>query len=135
LRKDDASLLLGENVATKKTAKTTKSRAGRTSTAEKTNRSPKSGLSKTTTDHTQIQRWAEARNATPVRVKRTGRSKDDLGIIRLDFPGYSGAESLEPVSWDEFFEAFDENRLAFIYQEKTASGRRSNFNKFISREA
>jgi hypothetical protein len=122
-------------MANTKTAKTTKSRAGRTTIAKKPDRSPQSGLSKTTTDHNQIQRWAEARNATPARVKRTDRSKEDFGIIRLDFPGYSGAGSLEPVSWDEFFEAFDENRLAFVYQEKTASGRRSNFNKIINRDA
>ena len=52
-------------------------------------------------------------------------------MIRLDFPGYSGADSLEEISWDEWFEKFDENGLALIYQEKTAEGQTSNFNKLV----
>jgi hypothetical protein len=90
-------------------------------------------LSKRTADHDEIRRWAEARNAHPSKVKGTGKSKDDPGMIRLDFPGYSGEGSLQEISWDEFFKAFDDNELAFIYQEKTAGGKRSNFNKFVSR--
>jgi len=54
-------------------------------------------------------------------------------MIRLDFPGYSG-DSLEPISWDEWFKAFDANKLALVYQDKTADGARSNFNKLIGRE-
>jgi hypothetical protein len=90
-------------------------------------------LSKTTTDHEEIQNWAEARGAKPACVKRTG-GKGDVGLLRLDFPGYSGADSLEHISWDEFFEKFDESNLALVYQEKTAEGAQSNFNKLISRE-
>ena len=88
--------------------------------------------SKTTTNHSQIQRWAEARHAQPARVKGTG-GNGDPGMVRLDFPGYSGKGKLEPISWDDWFEAFDDNDLALVYQEKTASGKRSNFNKLISR--
>jgi hypothetical protein len=54
-------------------------------------------------------------------------------MIRLDFPGFSGEGSLEEISWDEFFDAFDKNELALLYQEKTATGKRSNFNKLVSR--
>jgi len=89
--------------------------------------------SKTTTNHEQIRKWAEARGGTPSRVKGTGGG-DDPGMIRLDFPGYSGAGSLEEISWDEWFEAFDDNDLALVYQEKTAEGEKSNFNKLIGRE-
>jgi hypothetical protein len=60
-------------------------------------------------------------------------AKGDIGMIRLDFPGYSGEESLEPITWEEFFKAFDENQLALAYQERTAEGQRSNFNKLVSR--
>jgi hypothetical protein len=55
-------------------------------------------------------------------------------MLRLDFPGYSGADSLEHISWDDFFEKFDERSLALVYQEQTAEGQQSNFNKLISRE-
>ena len=89
--------------------------------------------SKVTTDHEEIRRWAEERGGKPARVKRTGGG-DDPGILRIDFPGYSGADSLEEISWDEFFRKFDENGLALLYQETTAGGQRSNFNKLISRE-
>jgi len=90
--------------------------------------------SKTTTDHEEIRRWAEERGAKPSTVRRTG-GDDDIGIIRLDFPGYSGADSLEEISWDDFFEKFDESELALIYQETTADGQRSNFNKLVRRDS
>jgi hypothetical protein len=55
-------------------------------------------------------------------------------MIRLDFPGYSGAQSLEPISWEEWFQKFDDNNLALLYEETLASGQKSNFNKIVSRE-
>jgi len=63
------------------------------------------------TDHRTIREWAEARGAKPACVRGAG-GKGDTGMIRLDFPGYSGGDSLEPISWDEWFKAFDENKLA-----------------------
>jgi len=56
-------------------------------------------------------------------------------MIRLDFPGYSGGDSLQPISWDDWFEKFDEGGLALIVQEKTARGQKSNFNKLVARES
>lgn len=89
--------------------------------------------SHTTTNHDEIKRWAEARNAKPACVKGTGGGGDP-GMIRLDFPGYSGSESLQPISWDEWFSAFDRNKLALVYQDQTADGARSNFNKLVARD-
>lgn len=89
-------------------------------------------MTKTTTNHTEIQEWAEARGAKPSCVKDTG-GKKDVGVIRLDFPGYSGEDSLTEISWDEFFEKFDHNKLALLYQEETKDGEKSNFNKLVSR--
>ncbi len=93
----------------------------------------KDKLSKVTTDHEEIRKWAEKRGGSPASVKRT-HEKGGPGIIRIDFPGYSGGESLEKISWEEFFEQFEQKGLAFLYQEKTASGEVSRFNKLISRE-
>ncbi len=90
-------------------------------------------LSKITSDHDVIRRWAEERGAKPSHVKRTG-SRDDIGVLRLDFPGYSGEGTLEPITWDQFFDKFDERKLALVYEEETASGQKSNFNKLISAE-
>lgn len=60
--------------------------------------------------------------------------KDEAGALRIEFPGYSGGEPLEPISWDEFFQTFDEKHLTMLYQETTVSGQDSRFVKFVSRE-
>src|SRR5207237_8110745 len=72
------------------------------------------------------------RAARPSSVGGT-RVAEDVGMIRLDFPGYSGGESLEEISWDEWFDNFDERNLALMVQDETASGEISNFNKLVSR--
>jgi hypothetical protein len=89
--------------------------------------------SKVTFDHDEIRRWADERNAKPACVRGTG-GHGDIGMIRLDFPGYSGESSLEHISWEDWFKKFDERNLALLYQETTAAGERSNFNKIVSRE-
>jgi hypothetical protein len=88
---------------------------------------------RTTTDHEEIRRWAEARDARPACVRGTGRG-GDTGMIRLDFPGYTGSDKLQEISWDEWFRSFDDNNLALVYQERTAEGEESNFNKLVGRE-
>jgi hypothetical protein len=85
------------------------------------------------TDHEEIRRWAEDRDAAPACVRGTGGA-GDLGMIRLDFPGYTGADKLEEISWDEWFEKFDERNLALLVQDETARGQKSNFNKLVNRE-
>jgi len=55
-------------------------------------------------------------------------------MIRLDFPGYTGENSLEEIGWDEWFQKFDESKLALLVQDSTARGQQSNFNKLIGRE-
>jgi hypothetical protein len=92
-----------------------------------------SASSRALTDQGAIRRWAEERGAQPARVRSTG-SDDDVGIIRLDFPGYSGEDSLEEVSWDEWFGKFEESNLALLVQDETASGEKSNFNKLVGRD-
>lgn len=87
---------------------------------------------KTTTNHAEIRQWVEKRDGQPAIVKGTERGGSAL--LRIDYPGYSGAETLEPIEWDEFFEIFDENKLAFLYQEKTADGATSRFSKFVNRD-
>jgi hypothetical protein len=87
---------------------------------------------KSTTDHEVIRAWVEERGGTPVHVKGTG-GRGDVGMLRIDFPGYSGEGKLEPVDWEDWFAKFDESGLAFLYQDETAGGERSNFNKLVSR--
>ncbi len=90
------------------------------------------GDNRVTTNHDEIRHWTELRGGCPAAVKATGGGKDP-GIIRIDFPGYSGQQSLEAISWDEFFDKFEEKNLAFIYQETTAGGEQSRFFKLVDR--
>ena len=90
---------------------------------------------KVTTDHDEIRKWAEARGGRPAAVRRT-HSKDNVGIIRIEFPDAPNAkdDALEEISWEEFFEKFEKSNLALLYQEETARGQLSNFNKLVGRE-
>ncbi|WP_315927062.1 hypothetical protein [Mesorhizobium sp. SP-1A] len=83
----------------------------------------------TTTDHDEIRRWAEDRGGKPARVKTSGPG----GILRIDFG--EPEDELEEIGWDRFFQIFDRNGLAFLYQKKTSSGGESRFNKFVERDA
>jgi hypothetical protein len=86
-----------------------------------------------TTDHEEIRRWVEAHGGKPARVRGTGNG-DDPGVLRIDFPGGTGEDELEHISWDEWFEKFDESNLAFLYQEERSGGGDSTFFKLVSRD-
>jgi hypothetical protein len=90
-------------------------------------------LSKTTTDHETIRRWAEERGGSPAEVESTAR-EGQTGIIRIDLPGSSGEATLRRIDWDTWFRKLDEAGLAFVYEEETAGGQRSNFNELVARE-
>jgi hypothetical protein len=89
--------------------------------------------SKVTTNHEEIRHWVEKRGGHPAAVKSTD-SAGKAGILRIDFPGFSGEDKLEEVPWDAWFKTFDERELAFLYQDKTADGHESRFNKLVSRQ-
>jgi alkylation response protein AidB-like acyl-CoA dehydrogenase len=87
---------------------------------------------KTTTDHEEIRRWVEEHGGRPARVRGTGDG--DPGVLRIDFPGGAGQDELEPVSWDEWFQKFEEQRLALLYQDEKAGGEDSTFAKLVRRD-
>jgi hypothetical protein len=89
---------------------------------------------RTTTDHDEIRRWVEERDGTPASVRGTADDGDGAGVLRIDFPGGAGEESLEHISWDEWFEKFEEKGLAFLYQEQKAGGEESTFFKLVQRD-
>ena len=86
--------------------------------------------SQVTTDHEEIQRWVEERGGRPARVKGT-ESKRGAGLLRIDYPGFSGEDTLETITWEEFFTAFEDNNLAFLYQDE----KDSRFSKLIDRSS
>ena len=86
-----------------------------------------------TKDHNRIRAWAQERGGYPPTVMET---KDDghAGLLRIDFPNYTGNETLERISWDDFFEKFDQEDLTFLHQEITEEGAVSRFCKFIDED-
>jgi hypothetical protein len=86
-------------------------------------------MSKATTNHDEIRRWAESKGGKPAAVDRTHKG-EDVGIIRLMFPDNKQSEhqSLVEISWDAFFEQFEESKLALLYEED------SLFSKMIGRD-
>ena len=71
--------------------------------------------SHTTTDHDEIRKWAEQHGGQPAVVRGTD-SSNTSGILRIDFPGGAGEDELQPIEWDEWFERFEKENLAFLYQ-------------------
>jgi len=91
--------------------------------------------SQTTTDHETIRKWAESRGGKPAAIDGTERSSDDKGLIRLMFPDNQNADDdkLHEISWDDWFEKFEESQLALLYQDETSGGDTSSFNKLVKR--
>lgn len=86
-----------------------------------------------TTDHDTIRKWVEARKAVPATVEGTAEGGEHAGLLRIDFPDATPDPQLKKISWEDFFEKFEESELAFLYQEKTDDGSISRFCKFVSR--
>ncbi|HLH10560.1 MAG TPA: hypothetical protein VKV77_01635 [Methylovirgula sp.] len=86
-------------------------------------------MAQATIDHEKIRRWAEKHGGKPAAVERTHQD-DSIGIIRIMFPkaARSEHENLVEISWDEFFEQFEESGLALLYEED------SLFSKIIGRD-
>jgi hypothetical protein len=86
---------------------------------------------KTTTNHDEIRRWVEERGGEPAHVSETG-SNGDPGVLRINFddPGGDDDDRLEPIAWEDWFRAFDEDGLAFLYSPEGDS----RFNKLVSRD-
>ena len=90
-------------------------------------------MSKTTTDHNEIRRWVSERGGYPARVKGSNETGGS-GVLRIDYPGYSGDERLETITWTEFFKGFEGNGLAFLYEDETKRGEESRFSKLVARD-
>ena len=84
--------------------------------------------SEQTTDHDAIRQWAEARDGHPAVVRTKGKG----GVLRIDFG--EPEDNLEQIEWEEFFEIFEQNKLSFLYQDKTKDGSTSRFSKFVERD-
>jgi hypothetical protein len=74
---------------------------------------------KYTRDHELIRAWAEERGGIPARVRGAGLRRDAAMVLRIAFGPLP--PTWEPIDWDAFLAAFDEARLAFLYEESPGS--------------
>ena len=94
---------------------------------------------KITTDHMEIQRWAEKYNGVPKIFEDKQAMADQKGIM-IDFPGnreneyMQSAVTFKIVKWSEFFEEFENQKLAFAYLPKTDIKDKTLAYKLIKRE-
>jgi anaerobic selenocysteine-containing dehydrogenase len=87
-----------------------------------------------THDHQTIKEWTETRNGVPAKIKGTGNG-NDVGVIRIHFPEVSqNSDQFQKISWEEFFNEFEKNKLDFLYQEKKEDGELSTFHKLVNRD-
>lgn len=85
----------------------------------------------TTKDHDEIRQWVESNDGVPASV-RTAEDTDATGMLRFDFPGGAGADELEHITWDAWFDTFDQEGLALVYQNTQADGAGSTFFKVVA---
>jgi hypothetical protein len=85
-----------------------------------------------THNHQTIREWAEQRGGVPARVMGT-EINGDAGILRIHFPKFSKNEELQEISWEDFFNDFEKDRLDFLYQDHKTNGEQSTFYKLVTR--
>jgi hypothetical protein len=86
-------------------------------------------MAEVTTDHKTIRSWAESKGGKPAAVARTHQG-GDVGIIRIMFPDAPGSkhDALTEISWDDFFQEFEDRQLALLYEKD------SLFSKIVGRD-
>jgi len=81
------------------------------------------GWSMATRDHDVIRAWATRHGAAPATGEATSSGPATINVndggvgIRFNFPGFG---RFRPISWSEWLEHFDRNRLTFVYQQEVA---------------
>jgi hypothetical protein len=84
---------------------------------------PAPGWSMATRDHDVIRGWAARHHAEPATGEATSSGPATINVndggvgIRFNFPGFG---RFRPISWTEWLEHFDRNRLTFVYQQEVA---------------
>ena len=88
---------------------------------------------KTTTSHDEIRKWVEKRGGHPAVVASTEGSGASGGLLRIDYdePGGSDDDRLHRITWNEFFDIFDKNDIAFLHDPDGDS----RFSKFVQKES
>ena len=84
---------------------------------------------KSTTDHDTIKNWVKKWGGQPA-VGTDTLDGDGKGILRINFS--KGARG-EPIGWDEFFDIFEADHLAFRYNDIAVKGSEELAFSFVDR--
>lgn len=84
---------------------------------------------KRTLDHDTIRQWIEEHSGTPINTADTNSDE----IIDIGFGPTIGDS--QKITWDEFFERFDTNKLAFRYTDDVVRGQEKQSYSFISSDS
>lgn len=90
----------------------------------------------TTSDHSEIKRWAEKRGGKPAIIDHPIARADKLGI-RIEFPGETHEvlmSETRPASWDEFFSIFEDQKLLLSYDDDPQGSDPTEWYHFEKRE-
>jgi hypothetical protein len=93
--------------------------------------SVRTGETITTTEHETVRDWVEQRGSVPAQV--TDPAGEDPGSLAI-VPAGKDDDSLALISWEEFFEIFDDEGLAFVYQTEKENPREQWFCAFTQRD-
>jgi hypothetical protein len=83
---------------------------------------------KATTDPVLIKKWAEVRHASPAVVRRFTGDGTEL-ILSFSFSDNGADEVVHSLSWEEFFEKFNQQRLVFVYDDNDLT---QNANRYFT---
>jgi hypothetical protein len=73
------------------------------------------GTMRVTTDHGTIRNWVTERGGSPALVRRVGQI--DQGSLLINFPDDGSDEPIVDISWADFFQRFEDQKLAFEYRD------------------
>lgn len=86
-----------------------------------------------TTYHDEIRRWVEDRDGAPATVGDTADG-DEPGVLTIHFDGSQDDDDrLVDIGWDDWFDKFDDEHLAFLHQDETTAGDVSRFFRVVNR--
>lgn len=70
----------------------------------------------TTAEHALVRKLIEDRKGYPAHLE-SSESQGDSGLLQVGLTNEDEQENLKELSWEQFFEEFEEKDLAFAYRE------------------
>ncbi len=83
-----------------------------------------------TTDRNVIRKWAKARHGLPAIIKKVTGAGIEMALSII-FPDSQSDEIARRITWEEFFEQFDNQHLVFVYEDRDQNHKQSRYFAFL----